>query len=71
MDFVSRAALGTHADVSAYATVLRGTGTKMVGGITPKKGGTKHLGLPVFNTVAEVDSARTCPTHPNSLACRA
>ena len=28
-------------------------GTKMVGGVTPGKGGTKHLGLPVFNTVAE------------------
>ena len=25
----------------------------LVGGVTPKKGGTKHLGLPVFNTVAE------------------
>ncbi|XP_024993890.1 succinate--CoA ligase [ADP-forming] subunit alpha-2, mitochondrial isoform X1 [Cynara cardunculus var. scolymus] len=28
-------------------------GTKMVGGVTPKKGGTEHLGLPVFNTVAD------------------
>ena len=28
-------------------------GTKMVGGVTPGKGGTKHLGLPVFNTVKE------------------
>jgi len=28
-------------------------GTKMVGGVTPGKGGTKHLGLPVFNTTAE------------------
>ena len=28
-------------------------GTKMVGGVTPGKGGTKHLNLPVFNTVAE------------------
>lgn len=24
-----------------------------VGGVTPKKGGTEHLGLPVYNTVAE------------------
>jgi succinyl-CoA synthetase alpha subunit len=28
-------------------------GTKMVGGVTPGKGDTKHLGLPVFNTVGE------------------
>jgi succinyl-CoA synthetase alpha subunit len=28
-------------------------GTKMVGGVTPGKGGSKHLNLPVFNTVAD------------------
>jgi succinyl-CoA synthetase alpha subunit len=28
-------------------------GTKMVGGVTPGKGGTTHIGLPNFNTVAE------------------
>ena len=28
-------------------------GTKLMGGVTPGKGGTLHLGLPVFNTVAE------------------
>ncbi len=28
-------------------------GTKMVGGVTPGKGGTTHIGLPVFNTVIE------------------
>jgi succinyl-CoA synthetase alpha subunit len=28
-------------------------GTKVVGGVTPGKGGTKHEGWPVFNTVAE------------------
>ncbi len=28
-------------------------GTRMVGGVTPGKGGSEHLGLPVFNTVEE------------------
>jgi succinyl-CoA synthetase alpha subunit len=28
-------------------------GTKVVGGVTPGKGGTQHLGLPVFDTVAD------------------
>ncbi len=32
-------------------------GTKMVGGVTPNKGGTKHLNLPVFNTVDEAAKA--------------
>jgi succinyl-CoA synthetase alpha subunit len=32
-------------------------GTKMVGGVTPGKGGTEHLGLPVFNTVQEAKDA--------------
>ena len=33
-------------------------GTTMVGGVTPGKGGTTHLGLPVFDTVAEAAAAR-------------
>jgi succinyl-CoA synthetase alpha subunit len=32
-------------------------GTKMVGGISPGKGGSTHLGLPVFDTVAEARAA--------------
>ena len=32
-------------------------GTKLVGGVTPGKGGTIHLGLPVFNTVKEAVEA--------------
>jgi len=32
-------------------------GTKIVGGVTPNKGGTVHLGQPVFNTVKEAVSA--------------
>lgn len=32
-------------------------GTKMVGGVTPGKGGTTHLGLPNFDTVAEAKHA--------------
>jgi succinyl-CoA synthetase alpha subunit len=32
-------------------------GTQMVGGVTPGKGGTSHIGLPVFDTVAEAKHA--------------
>jgi len=32
-------------------------GTKMVGGVSPGKGGQQHLGLPVFNSVAEAKKA--------------
>jgi len=32
-------------------------GTKMVGGVTPGKGGSTHIGLPVFDTVAEARDA--------------
>lgn len=35
-------------------------GTKMVGGVTPGKGGTKHIGLPVFNTVKEAKAQTGC-----------
>ncbi|MBB4287119.1 succinate--CoA ligase subunit alpha [Roseospira goensis] len=35
-------------------------GTKMVGGVTPGKGGTTHLDLPVFDTVAEAREKTGC-----------
>jgi len=35
-------------------------GTKMVGGVTPGKGGQTHLGLPVFNTVDEAKAKTGC-----------
>jgi succinyl-CoA synthetase alpha subunit len=37
-------------------------GTKMVGGTSPGKGGTMHLGLPVFDTVAEAREETACDT---------
>ena len=35
-------------------------GTKMVGGVTPGKGGTKHLDLPVFDTVHDAKAKTGC-----------
>lgn len=35
-------------------------GTQMVGGVTPGKGGSKHLDLPVFNTVEEAKAQTGC-----------
>ena len=35
-------------------------GTKMVGGTSPGKGGSMHLGLPVFDTVAEAKDKTAC-----------
>lgn len=37
-------------------------GTKMVGGVTPGKGGTEHLGLPVFDTVVDAVEATGAST---------
>ncbi|MDX1549949.1 MAG: succinate--CoA ligase subunit alpha, partial [Lysobacter spongiicola] len=36
-----------------HAEQMLDYGTKVVGGVTPGKGGTEHLGLPVFNTVRD------------------
>jgi succinyl-CoA synthetase alpha subunit len=38
---------------SFHAEQMLDYGTRVVGGVTPGKGGTEHLGLPVFNTVAD------------------
>jgi succinyl-CoA synthetase alpha subunit len=42
---------GQHATFHAEEAIAHGT--NVVGGVTPGKGGTTHLGLPVFNSVAE------------------
>ncbi len=36
-----------------HAEQMIAYGTKVVAGVTPGKGGTKHLNVPVFNTVAD------------------
>ena len=36
-----------------HAQQMLDYGTQVVGGVTPGKGGTEHIGLPVFNTVAD------------------
>jgi malate-CoA ligase subunit alpha len=38
---------------SFHAQEMLAYGTKVVGGVTPGKGGTTHLGLPVFNSVRD------------------
>src|SRR5579864_804229 len=42
---------------SFHAQQMLDYGTKVVGGVTPGKGGTEHLGVPIFNTVAEAAKA--------------
>lgn len=46
---------GQHATFHAEEAIA--FGTRIVGGVTPGKGGTTHLGLPVFNSVAEAVDA--------------
>lgn len=43
----------TGAQGSFHSEQALAYGTKMVGGVTPGKGGSKHLGLPVFDTVEQ------------------
>jgi succinyl-CoA synthetase alpha subunit len=38
---------------SFHTEQMQAMGTRVVGGVSPGKGGTAHLGVPIFNTVAE------------------
>jgi succinyl-CoA synthetase alpha subunit len=42
---------------SFHAEQMQALGTKVVGGTSPGKGGTTHVGVPVFNTVADAVDA--------------
>jgi succinyl-CoA synthetase alpha subunit len=47
----------TGRDGSFHTLTMRADGTRVVGGVTPKKGGQNLEGIPVFNTVAECRDA--------------
>ena len=52
-----------------HATQMLEYGTKVVGGVTPGKGGATHLGQPVFDTVSAAVN-RLAPTPPSSSSLR-
>jgi succinyl-CoA synthetase alpha subunit len=45
---------------SFHSEQCKAYGTQMVGGVTPGKGGTTHLGIPVYNTVKDAKAATGC-----------
>lgn len=52
----------TGSEGSFHAQQMLDYGTQVVGGVTPGKGGTEHLGKPVFNTVADAVAATQADT---------
>lgn len=50
----------TGAQGSFHSEQCAAYGTKMVGGVTPGKGGTSHIGIPVFNTVYDAKEKTKC-----------
>jgi len=52
----------TGSEGSFHAQQMMDYGTQVVGGVTPGKGGTEHLGRPVFNTVADAVTATQADT---------
>ena len=47
----------TGREASFHAEAMKAYGTTLVGGVSPGKGGTSHLGVPIFDTVADARAA--------------